>query len=195
MSELCFGGWKVPRKRGYAQDWYTPLAAYQFSPEWEAIYELLEEALNQGIKVVGIDKDKDAINCARENLKWFGFNEEDFELKNEDSAKVEIGKVNAMASEPDLGKILRKVPTENEAKKTLENFEGLMIEVINNLKNNINGKIVITTPKIKTMKGRKECDFEKIARETGFKIKEEFPIPEFRKNQIVGRDIVVFERN
>jgi FkbM family methyltransferase len=44
MSELCFSGWKVPKSE--AQPTWTPLATYQYSPNVNAIYELLEQAYN-----------------------------------------------------------------------------------------------------------------------------------------------------
>lgn len=42
MSELCFAGWKVP-KTG-AEPWHNPLAAYQFWPRVDAIFEQMEAA-------------------------------------------------------------------------------------------------------------------------------------------------------
>ncbi|MGD9275920.1 MAG: methyltransferase domain-containing protein [Candidatus Pacearchaeota archaeon] len=155
---------------------------------------VLQEALLQNIKVVGIDKDKDAISSARENLEWFKFEKQNYKLICDDSAKVKIGKVGVMVSEPDFGKILRKAPTTEYVAKALKDFENLMIRVINNLKANIKGRIVFTCPNIKTMKGRKSCDFEKIVKKTGLEVMEGFPISEFRKNKIVGRDVLVLER-
>ena len=156
---------------------------------------ILEEALTQGIKVIGIDKDKKAISGAKINLKWFKFNKENYKLINEDSSIVEIEKVSGMCSEPDFGKTLKKIPTKEKAKTTIKTFENLMIKVINNLKNNIDGKIVFTAPLIRIGKKRIGCNFERISKQTSLKLKEGFPIPEFRHNQIVGRDIVVLEKN
>lgn len=156
---------------------------------------ILQEALLQKINVIGIDKDKNAIEEARENLEWFKFNKKNYKLISNDSSKIKIREVHAMASEPDFGKILKKVPTVEYAKKTIKDFEDLMIKVINNLKKEIKGRIVITAPKIKTMKDRESCDFEKILTKTGYKIAMDFPIPDFRKNQIVGRDLIVLIKN
>lgn len=49
MSELCFSGWKVPRKGG-ADPWWTPLAAYQFVPRVAAIEHALENAYKHARK-------------------------------------------------------------------------------------------------------------------------------------------------
>ena len=156
---------------------------------------ILEEALTQSIKVIGIDKDKKAISGAKTNLKWFKFNKENYELINEDSSIVKTEKVSGMCSEPDFGKTLKKIPTKEKAKTTIKTFENLMIKVINNLKNNVGGKIVFTAPLIRIGKKRIGCNFEKISKQTSLNLKEGFPIPEFRHNQIVGREIVVLEKN
>ena len=75
-----------------------------------------------------------------------------------------------------------------------KDFENLIIKVLNNLKKNISGRIVFTSPLIKCGKKRIGCDFSRISRETGLKLIGGFPIPEYRGDQIVGRNIVVFEK-
>jgi tRNA G10 N-methylase Trm11 len=159
---------------------------------------VLKEALLQDIQVVGIDKDKNAIEGAEVNLSHAGFERENYNLINGDSRKVSIKDGDAIVTEPSLGKVLRKIPTENEAKRITEDFERLIIAVINNLKNNVSGIIVFTAPFIKTHKGRVSCNSEKIIRKTGLKTKKfdniEFPLKEFRDGQIVGREIFVLER-
>jgi len=42
MSELCFSGWKVTKKE--AVPFFTPLAAYQYLPQVEAIADRIEQA-------------------------------------------------------------------------------------------------------------------------------------------------------
>lgn len=155
---------------------------------------ILQEALLQGIQAVGIDKDGLAINGARENMAWFKFDPKDYTLINNDSSNATIGDVDAMASEPDLGMVLKKVPTTNKAKETLRQFENLMINVINNLKRKIRGRIVFSSPLIRTINERKFCDIDKILERTGYKLVEGFPIDEFRGKQIVGRRIFVLEK-
>jgi len=160
---------------------------------------ILQEALLQKIKVVGIDVDINAIKGARKNLEWFEFSKKDYKLINSDLKKVDVGKVDVMVSEPDLGKILKRMPTEKEASDILNGFENLMIGVLKNIntlkgtRKNISGKIVFSAPLIKVVKGRKGCNWEKISKMVGLKIVEGFPIQEFRKDKIVGREIFVFE--
>jgi len=155
---------------------------------------ILQEALLQNIKVIGIDKDKIAINNARLNIKWFGFKEKDYKLINGDSSKIKIQEVKAIATEPELGELQKKIPSQERAKEIIGNFEKLMIMVLNNLKNKVKGRIVFTSPLILIGKKRVSCDFERISSETGLRIVKGFPINEFRENSIIGRSIIIMEK-
>jgi tRNA G10 N-methylase Trm11 len=158
---------------------------------------ILYEALLKEIKVIGIDKDKNAIAGARENLLWGKFLKSDYSLIRDDSSKVDIESAEAIVTEPHFGEILKKLPTKNQAKDMITRFENLMIAVINNLKKNVSGRIVFTAPTIKTMSKRVSCDPERILDKTGLKLAEikniSVPIKEFRQNQIVGREIFILE--
>lgn len=155
---------------------------------------VLIEALNMGVKVIGIDKDKEAIDGSKKNIEWFKFPKENYNLINNDSNKFKINSANVLVSEPDFGKTLRKIPEKKEAETMINQFENLMIGVLNNLKKNISGKFVFSAPFINVGRNRVECNFSKISEKTGLKIEEGFPIQEFRKGQIVGREIVVLKK-
>jgi len=155
---------------------------------------ILQEALLQGIKVIGIDKDARAINGAMENLKWGKFNKENYSLINEDSIKISISKVHGVATEPDLGEILKKAPNAEKIRSMLSDYENLMARVLRNIENQVSGRIVFTAPLIKTGKGRVSCNIERILERTRLGVAEGFPIPEYRENQIVGRNIFVLEK-
>lgn len=152
---------------------------------------ILQEALLQNIKVIGIDKDRKAIDCSELNLKWFNFDKNNYKLINEDSAKIKISEVNGIATEPDLGELQKRMPSEAKAKEITEEFEKLIISIIKNLKKHIHGRIVFTAPLILVEKKRISCDFNKISLMTGLKIVKGFPINEFRWDSIIGRSIVV----
>ncbi|HLC78557.1 MAG TPA: DNA methyltransferase [Candidatus Nanoarchaeia archaeon] len=154
---------------------------------------ILQEALIQNIKVIGIDRDSEAIRGANENLKWGKFRKENYFLINWDSRKQRVPRARVIVSEPDLGRVLKKVPMRGEALSTLRYYEDLVIDVINNLQRSVTGKIVLTAPLIRTMKGRVSCNVERIADETGLRVCEGFPIKDFRESQIVGREIVVYD--
>ena len=153
---------------------------------------ILQEALLQNKKVIGIDRDKDAIKGASKNLEWFGFSKDQYELINFDSKKVKISKANVLVTEPDLGEILRKISSKTKAKETLQEFEDLMIGVLKNLKENISGRIVFTSPLIKTPEKRIACNIDRILENTGLKLVLG-GFDDFRDKQIVGRRIFVLE--
>lgn len=157
---------------------------------------VLIEALKQEIKVVGVDRDGKAISGAGENLKWFGFPTENYKLHNDDSSKIKIENVSGVASEPDFGEILKKIPTSEKAEAMIKNYENLMIRVLNNVKKSVlpDGKIVFTSPLISVGRKRIGADLAKLSSATGLKIAKGFPIKEFREGQIVGREVVVFIR-
>jgi len=155
---------------------------------------IIMEALNMGIKTMGIDKDTNAIEGARKNLEWMKFPSSGYRLINNDSSKVKISPVNVLVSEPDFGSTLRRTPEKREAEKMINQFEKLMIDVLNNMKSSVSGKIVFSVPLINTGRERIKCDYSRICSKTGFKIEEGFPLPEFREGQIVGREIVVMKR-
>ena len=156
---------------------------------------ILQEALLQKMKVIGIDKDKQAINNAKKNLEWFGFSKKDYEVINFDSKKINMKEVDSLVSEPDFGKILKKIPAKKEAVKTIEYFENLMIDVLNNMKRYVRKRFVFTAPFIKTNKERIGCDYNRILNKTKLRLVKGFPIDEFRENQIVGRQIFVLEQS
>ena len=124
---------------------------------------ILQEALLQNIKVIGVDNDKTAVDNAKTNLKWFKFSDKDYQLINEDSSKVKIQNVGAIATEPDLGELLKKMPNEEKAKQIISGFEKLIIKVITNLKKNVRGRIVFTSPLVQTKAKKISPDFKKIA--------------------------------
>ena len=151
---------------------------------------VLEEALFQNIKVIGIDKDLEAIESAKKNLEWFGFGKEKYRLISLDSSKARIPPSGGIATEPDLGELQKGTPSEEGAKKTIRNFEELMVKVLRNLKGSVGGRIVFTAPYILAGRKRIGCSPERISKETGLKILGG-PINEFRENQIVGRQVFV----
>ena len=155
---------------------------------------ILQEALLQNIDVIGADKDRKAIDCSELNLKWFNFNKSNYKLINEDSSKIQIPEVQGIATEPDLGELQKRIPSEAKAEEIAKNFEALMIKVLKNLKKNVKGRIVFTAPLVQTEKRKVSCNFHNITLMTGLKIAKEFPIDEFREKSIVGRSIVVMEK-
>lgn len=154
---------------------------------------ILSEALLQEIKAAGIDRDKKALEMAKENLKWLKINKENYNLIEEDSGKIKLNHqiFNSLVSEPELGEILKEMPSSDKARLILSRYENLMINVLNNLKHYVKHRFVFTSPYILTSNGRIFCNLEKVAKACGLRIVEKYP--EFRKNQVVGREIFVLE--
>ena len=150
---------------------------------------ILSEALLQEIKVIGIDIDEEALKGAKRNLKWGEFKEENYKLIKVNSNIVRIKGGEVIVTEPYLGKVLKKTPQDKEIDLILRKFEKLIIGVLNNLKKQVSGRIVFTSPYIK----KKSCNINEITSKTGLKLIEG-PFLEFRKNQVVGRGIFVLSR-
>lgn len=153
---------------------------------------VLQEALLQNIRVVGVDLDNKAINGARENMKHFNFPRGHYMLLKGDSSRVEIENVRSLVSEPDFGETLKKIPTKEKAQEMITRYEKIMISVLNNMKKYVQYRFVFTSPYIRIGKTKRlGADFSKICAKTKLKLVDGFPISEFRENQIVGREIVV----
>lgn len=159
---------------------------------------ILQEALLQKINVIGIDKDKEATQKAGKNIAWLKKKysiQASFKILRADSRKIILDKIDAIATEPELGILLKEIPKKEETEKIKREFETLVISVFNNLKKYLKnkGRIAFTSPYIKTNHGRISCDIRKIEEATGLK-QIGNGIEEFREEQIVGRMIFVLEK-
>ena len=154
---------------------------------------ILQEALLKNINAYGIDKDKQAISGAEENLKWLTEKYQiktKYTLENLDSRKAPDLQFKAIATETPLGKVLKRKSNDNEAKHTIQNFEAYIIPILTRIKKikRPNAKIAITFPAIRTFR----VDTQKIADKTGLKIILN-PLVESRPDQFISRDFVVFQ--
>lgn len=154
---------------------------------------ILAEALLQDMKGIGIDVDAEAVKGAGKNLQWMGFSEDDYELVHGNSKELEIPRGNVLVSEPDLGEVLKKIPTKERAKRILLGFDRLLIDVLHNMVQYIEGNIVVTTPYIRIGKKRLKCNIERICDRVGLEVVGD-GVPEYRHNQVVGRMIYVLRR-
>ncbi len=166
---------------------------------------ILQEALVQGINVVGVDINSTAIDGAKKNIEWTKNKyraKASSKISVGDSRKVSLQNIDGIATEPSLGMLLKKIPHKKVAIQMQERFENLLIQVLNNLKNSLtsDAKIAFTAPYINTGKSRLGCNIQKICNATGLQVHTlksqtpKFPVCDFRPNQIVGRDIFVLEK-
>jgi tRNA G10 N-methylase Trm11 len=154
---------------------------------------ILQEALIKKINVHGIDKDKEATEGAKQNIKWL-IKEYDikskYEIENNDSRRAPDLQFAAIATETPLGKILTKKPSDNQAQQIIQNFEAYMVPILKRLKKvkKPSAKIAITFPVIRAF----HVNAQKIAERSGLRIYMQ-PILESRKDQFISRDILVLQ--
>ena len=161
---------------------------------------ILQEALLQNINVIGIDVDRKATGSANQNLNWltkeYGIKAK-YKILNDDSRRVVFEKVEGVATEPFLSELLKKIPSEEKASSIIKRFENLMIAILNNIKKYVkkNGKIAFTAPLIKTSNKMISCSINNICQKTHLKLHSldgvNFPVREYKKDQIIGREIYV----
>jgi tRNA G10 N-methylase Trm11 len=158
---------------------------------------IIQEALIKGINCYGIDKDKQAIESAKKNLKWLSQNykiDANYTLLNGDSKNAPNIRVDGVATEPALGEVVRRKLKEHEAKAFIERFERLIVPVLKRIVQikKPGARIAITLPYIRQY----SVNIESICKQTGLKKVEipgvETPIKEFREGQFIAREIVVF---
>ena len=164
---------------------------------------ILTEALLKEINVIGIDIDREAIESAKKNIEWLRGNYEikaQAKLVNYDSRKYKLEKADGIATEPSLSELMTKVPSRERAAEIANEFEKMMIDVLNNFEGTLEGgsKIAFSAPLIKSTKGKVSCNIENILERTGLSLCRlkyskgvGFPIREFREGQIVGREFFV----
>ncbi|MCK4650167.1 hypothetical protein KAT36_02950 [Candidatus Pacearchaeota archaeon] len=157
------------------------------------IGSILQEALIKKINVHGIDKDKQATINAEQNLKWLTQEykiQTKCKIENTDSRHAPDLQFQAIATETPLGKLLKKKPSDNQAKQIIQNFEAYIIPILKRLKKvkKPSAKIAMTFPVIRNF----HVNARKIAEKSELKINIE-PILESRPDQFVSRDILVLQ--
>jgi tRNA G10 N-methylase Trm11 len=169
---------------------------------------ILMEASLMGISAIGIDKDKEAVTGARQNLRWLEkYNKiAPYDIVNADSRLIKdselceslrkIGKprITSIACEPSLGRLVRKKPGNTEAINIIRGFEAEIIGILRRLKNvkQKDVKVAITFPFIREY----SVNIDRVCKETGLRLSGlsvQWPLKEFREDQFISRDIYVLE--
>jgi tRNA G10 N-methylase Trm11 len=155
---------------------------------------ILQEALIQNINVVGLDKDKAAIDAAVQNMKWLGKNYKltaSYQLITQDSRTAPERQFDAIACEPSLGELVRKKPSNRESEEIIRQFEAQIIPILQRLKKvkKTNAKLAITFPFVRDI----SVNIGHVCTKTGLQIYKDLksPIREFRPDQFIGREIYV----
>ena len=125
---------------------------------------ILQEALLEKAKVVGVDVNPWCVKAANENLEWikreYSLEDAEFRVVQGDVGRLteKIGQetVDCIVTEPDLGPALRQVPTGPYALKIIQKLEPLYFTFVEEayrvLQNG--GRLVLVTPYIITRSGQ-----------------------------------------
>jgi tRNA G10 N-methylase Trm11 len=147
---------------------------------------ILQEAMLLGFEAVGSDIDESEVKKCRSNISWlikkFKLGEKDLEKSifvHDISSSPPKILVDAIVTEPYLGKPLKKIPSPLEAKKIIAELVPLYEKALSNYKKILkpNGKIVMIFPKIGSFRSIQNLKIAKI----GLKLLN--PIPDFVKEK------------
>lgn len=169
---------------------------------------IVMEASLLGLNSIGIDRDKDAVIGARQNLRWLekSYKLPAYDIIQADSRLIKdqeiqgslrkMGKprVEAVACEPSLGQLVKKKPSDREATEIVRGFETEIIGILRRIKNlkSEKARIAITFPFVRNI----AVNVNRVCGETGLRLSDlpvQWPIKEFREDQFISRDIYVFE--
>jgi tRNA G10 N-methylase Trm11 len=171
---------------------------------------ILMEAMLHGFEVYGVDNDKTALTGCKKNLSWiqkqYGTGTK-YNLINADSKKLTNNlttKIDAVATEPSFGPLLKRKPHYMQVEKTLLELKELYEEVFAELHKIMKpgSRIAITAPRFTIGKKYFSIDFDLLAKKTGFKIIDplpaqiphKIPLTDAEKRHIIIREIHVLEK-
>lgn len=140
---------------------------------------ILQEALIDGMTAYGVELDENNVKKAQQNIVWIKN-----ELALEKDAKIVHGDaktltryfgnacVDAVATEPYLGPLIKELPAMPEAIKTIKELEDLYTKTLRSIHHLLKkGLVVFIMPKIITMNNKIiELNANKILYESGFEI-------------------------
>lgn len=137
---------------------------------------ILQEAMLQGMSVVGVDSDEKSIEAAKKNLelieKKYKTNT-NYKIIKGDSRFLSrlVREAEGIATEPYLGPYLKQLPNIKEAGKTMKELEEMYRQTLKEAKKIVKGKIALIVPRFPTRQ-RKDVimDFDRIIKEEGYKI-------------------------
>ncbi|MEM4598256.1 MAG: methyltransferase domain-containing protein [Candidatus Diapherotrites archaeon] len=141
---------------------------------------VLQEALLLGFEVYGIDLSRDRIQKASENLKWvertYGVSGS-WTVRQGDAKKLSQyfpeHYFDFIATEPELGPLIKKAPSDKEAEQTIKDlqklYEKFFVEASKVLKPR--GRISVVIPRIRAKSTKTyRIDIDSILQRSGFKI-------------------------
>jgi len=173
------------------------------------IGSILQEAMFNGVNVLGIELNDETAGNARKNIEWFEKKHRTgrtWTVIQGDSAFIKETlqgrKFDAIASEPFLGPLIKRAPKEKEVQKTIQELGQLYYSFFKKLSLIIKDqRIAIIIPSIQCSNGRKIHLTEKVFSEHFVSvnpikhIKENaFPFNYMEKESRIGRRIYLLEK-
>ncbi len=185
---------------------------------------LLMEAALLGMRCIGIDIDGNAVNGARQNMRWLASDlgeSIDYTIIKGDAREVDKlirGNIDAAAFEPDLGPVYSEKPTKEEAEESISELTELYRAVLQKLGGILRseGRIAMSLPVVNTQGGQILIDLDELTRETEFQVMKMLPkdavesaqprhkllailpnratLPERKRGQVVERSLVMLGR-
>lgn len=167
---------------------------------------ILQEAMLNGLSVIGIDIDSESCEASVENLTWLKNKfklRESFKIINGDAMKLtryfDRNTAEGIASEPDMGPYFKKLPSKKQVEEAIDRLEKMYYEFLVQAREVIkkNGKIAMIIPILKFERGKMGIKFKEILSESGFRVvdldkKVRFPI--IVKDRLLDRLIYVLEK-
>lgn len=116
---------------------------------------VLQEALLMHMEVIGVDKEKYCIEASKQNLDWLRKEyhcSESYRLIQSDARQLNnyISSVDCVATEPYLGPFLKRYPSEQEARRIVQELLPLYQEVLIHVLRITKKKIAFITPRFRT---------------------------------------------
>ena len=163
---------------------------------------ILQEAVLNGIKIFGVDINKECVDASRQNLKYIskeyglGWNNMDKRIIVGDARKLSEyfteDSFDAIVTEPYLGPALKMRPKHNDAKRIINELKSLYKDTLPEINEIIRpGKrAVIINPSIKSSNGSLSLNLREMAERVNFKFLQSFL--DERPHQLVSREINIF---
>jgi len=167
---------------------------------------ILQEALLMNLRVVGVDIDREVLKDCEVNLKWLKKKykvPQKYKLIRGDSTKLTflVKDVAGVATEPYLGPFWKRIPDKEKAMEVMAGLEELYFEFLKNLKQTLtkDAKIALIVPSIRSRGGVVRMNFNKIIKDSGYKIdnffsKIPFPVVYADEKDKIEREIYVLHQ-
>ncbi|MBU1120461.1 MAG: RsmD family RNA methyltransferase [archaeon] len=149
------------------------------------------ESLSNGLNTIGVEIDSSTAKKARENLGWYSNKyvcNNSWKIINGNATQLSKllnkGDFDTVATEPYLGPLMKELPSEEQARRTIKALEEMYEKFFRELRKLMKeGRIVsIIFPVIPSKKGKKFAVSENVFRKNGFEIIN--PLKEVKRNAV-----------